>query len=73
MFCVACHGADAKGNHLMGAPNLTDSTWLHSFGSDRIESILFDGISGKMPAHGEILDSGSIKILAAYVYSLSHE
>ena len=73
MFCVACHGADAKGNHLMGAPNLTDNKWLHSFDSGMIETVLFDGISGEMPAHGEILDSGSIKVLAAYVYSLSHE
>lgn len=73
MFCVACHGADAKGNHLMGAPNLTDNTWLHSFDSGMIETILNEGISGQMPAHGELLDSGSIKTLAAYVYSLSHE
>ena len=73
MFCVACHGADAKGNHLMGAPNLTDTTWLHSFDSGMIETILNEGTSGKMPAHGELLDSGSIKTLAAYVYSLSHE
>jgi len=73
MFCVACHGADAKGNHLMGAPNLTDSTWLHSYDSAMIETILMQGISGKMPAHNELLDDGSIKVLAAYVYSLSHE
>jgi len=73
MFCVACHGTDAKGNHLLGAPDLTDNIWLHSFDSGLIESILYDGISGKMPAHGELLDDGSIKVLAAYVYSLSHE
>ncbi|HFC30425.1 MAG TPA: cytochrome-c oxidase, cbb3-type subunit III [Oceanospirillales bacterium] len=73
MFCIACHGADAKGNHLMGAPNLTDNTWLHSFDSSRLEEVISEGISGQMPAHGELLDSGSIKTLAAYVYSLSHE
>ncbi len=73
MFCVACHGADAKGNHLMGAPNLTDNTWLHSFDSGMVENILLEGTSGTMPAHGDILDAGSIKVLAAYVYSLSHE
>lgn len=73
MFCTACHGADAKGNHLMGAPNLTDSIWLHSYDSALIETILMQGISGKMPAHNELLDDGSIKVLAAYVYSLSHE
>jgi cytochrome c oxidase cbb3-type subunit 3 len=73
MFCVACHGADAKGNHALGAPNLTDNTWLHSYDSALVETILMEGISGKMPAHGELLDDGSIKVLAAYVYSLSHE
>jgi len=73
MFCVACHGADAKGNHLLGAPNLTDDIWLHSFDSGMIETILMQGTSGKMPAHAALLDNGSIKVLAAYVYSLSHD
>ena len=27
--CFACHGMDAKGNKLMGAPNLTDDVWLY--------------------------------------------
>jgi len=26
--CAACHGPDAKGNPMLGAPNLTDDTWL---------------------------------------------
>jgi cytochrome c oxidase cbb3-type subunit 3 len=25
--CVACHGAEGKGNALLGAPNLTDQVW----------------------------------------------
>jgi cytochrome c oxidase cbb3-type subunit 3 len=73
MFCVACHGADGKGNYALGAPNLTDNIWLHSYDSGMLETVLMEGISGKMPAHGELLDDGSIKVLAAYVYSLSHE
>ncbi len=28
--CVACHGAEGKGNQAMGAPNLTDKIWLYS-------------------------------------------
>ena len=28
-ICSACHGADGKGNPMVGAPNLTDDTWLH--------------------------------------------
>ena len=27
--CTACHGADAKGNLELGAPNLTDAIWLY--------------------------------------------
>jgi len=73
MFCVACHGVDGKGNQVIGAPNLTDNIWLHSFGSVKLEKIIMQGISGKMPAHGELLDANSIKVLAAYVYSLSNE
>lgn len=30
--CAACHGPDGKGNHAMGAPNLTDGVWLHGWG-----------------------------------------
>ena len=29
MLCSACHGADGKGNPMLGAPNLTDGTWLY--------------------------------------------
>ena len=28
--CAVCHGADAKGNHDLGAPNLTNGIWLYS-------------------------------------------
>ena len=27
--CVACHGADGKGNPQLGAPDLTDRVWLY--------------------------------------------
>ncbi len=73
MFCVACHGADAKGVHALGGPNLTDNTWLHSYDSGLIETVLMEGISGNMPKHSELLDDNSIKVLAAYVYSLTND
>ncbi len=73
MFCAACHGADAKGNHMLGAPNLTDDIWLHSYDSSMLEMVINDGISGQMPAHNELLDANSIKVLAAYIYSLTNE
>ena len=73
MFCSSCHGADAKGNYMFGAPNLTDNTWLHSYDSGIVETAIMQGLSGKMPAHGELLDKDSIKVLGAYVYSLSND
>ena len=73
MFCAACHGTDGKGVAVMGGPNLTDDIWLHSYDSGLIETILMDGISGNMPKHSELLDENSIKVLAAYVYSLTND
>lgn len=73
MFCGACHGADGKGQLALGAPNLTDDTWLHSYDSGLLETVIMDGISGNMPKHSELLDDNSIKVLAAYVYSLTNE
>jgi len=35
-ICAACHGADGKGNQLVGAPNLTDNIWLHGAGEANI-------------------------------------
>jgi cytochrome c oxidase cbb3-type subunit 3 len=27
--CASCHGSNAKGNYIVGAPNLTDAIWLY--------------------------------------------
>jgi cytochrome c oxidase cbb3-type subunit 3 len=79
-ICAACHGADGKGNQTLGAPNLTDDIWLYG-GSEKtiIETIMkgrgtsmvAEGTS-VMPAHKNILDSGKIHVLAAYVWGLSN-
>jgi len=75
--CVACHGADGKGNQLLGAPNLTDQIWLYG-GSQAtvIETISKGrGTAGavtRMPAHKDLLDAGKIQLLTAYVWSLSN-
>jgi cytochrome c oxidase cbb3-type subunit 3 len=71
MFCAACHGPDAKGQDMFGAPNLTDDIWLYG-SSDIIETALYEGLNGNMPAQKDILDENRIKLLAAYVYSLSN-
>lgn len=71
--CVACHGADGKGNQLVGAPNLADKTWLYGGEPATIRQTVRDGRNGVMPAQQELLKEDRIHLLAAYVYSLSLE
>lgn len=73
MFCVACHGPTGTGNPAMGAPNLTDDTWLYGGSITRIAQSIAKGRNGKMPAHGEFLGEAKVHLLAAYVYGLSQE
>lgn len=71
--CVVCHGADGKGNQLLGAPNLTDKIWLYGGEPATIRHTVRDGRTGVMPAQQELLKEDRIHLLAAYVYSLSLE
>ncbi len=70
-MCAACHGNDATGNPLFGAPNLTDRIWLHSPRLADIETLIREGRNSHMPAHDHILSPEQIHVLASYVYSLS--
>ena len=69
--CAACHGPDGKGNPALGAPNLTDKTWLHGWGEAAIVAIVNTGKTNQMPAFDERLSAEQIHVLAAYVLSLS--
>jgi cytochrome c oxidase cbb3-type subunit 3 len=71
MFCAACHGADARGNPALGTPNLTDAVWLHGGSLAAVRASIRDGRGGAMPAHAGRLGETRIKLLAAYVLSLS--
>ena len=70
VLCVACHGVDGKGNKALGAPNLTDDIWLYGGSPETLRKTLVGGRNGQMPAH-EWLGDDKIRLLAAYVYSLS--
>jgi len=70
-MCSACHGADGKGNQALGAPNLTDSVWLHGGSVDDIRETIAKGRNNAMPAHLERLGDTKVRLLAAYVLSLS--
>ena len=68
--CVACHGPDAKGNHLLGAPNLTDDVWLYGSSMLQVQHSIRAGRNGNMPAQAHLGDD-RLHMLASYVYSLS--
>ena len=51
----ACHMPTGTGNQLLGAPNLTDDTWLYGSSMDSIRTTIADGRMGEMPPHGELL------------------
>lgn len=78
-ICWTCHGTDAKGT-LTVAPDLSDSTWLHSDGSfPAIIATIAAGVvkpkesSSPMPQGGGTSFSHEhLRAVAAYVYSLSH-
>ena len=69
--CAACHGVDGIGNHALGAPNLTDDTWLYGGGESTIIETIAKGRNGQMPAWGQFLGESKTHLLAAYVYGLS--
>jgi len=69
--CAACHGPDGKGNTALGAPNLTDRIWLHGWGEDLIVRTVNTGWQNLMPAQKSRLSEEQIRVLAAYVWSLS--
>jgi cytochrome c oxidase cbb3-type subunit 3 len=69
--CIACHGPEGKGNPQVGAPNLTDTVWLHGSTEAAIVEQILKGRTNQMPAHKDILSPAKIHLLAGYVYSLS--
>ena len=69
--CAACHGPEGKGNQALGAPNLTDKIWLHGWGEDAVMAMVNNGKNNVMPAHAARLSADQIRVLGAYVWSLS--
>jgi cytochrome c oxidase cbb3-type subunit 3 len=70
--CMACHGADAKGNQALGAPNLTDKIWLYGGSQETIMETIRKGRNNVMPAFDEFLGEPKVHVLAAYIWSLSN-
>jgi len=70
--CVACHGADGKGNIALGAPNLTDKIWLYGSSEATIVETVTKGRMAMMPAQDKVLSPEKIQLLTAYVWGLSN-
>jgi cytochrome c oxidase cbb3-type subunit 3 len=70
--CWDCHGEDARGDTAIGAPDLTDNSWLSGDGSAQSihDSIAF-GLAGSCPAWMSRLSPATIRVLAVYVHSIS--
>lgn len=68
--CTSCHGEDGKGNHELGAPNLTDK--IHLYGATKADLVaqITKPRMGVMPAWSHRLDDATIKQLSIYVHSL---
>ena len=78
--CIACHGPDGKGNPVIGGINLADQTWLYADDPEDpaalkafIEHQIQQPRNNVMPAWKDILGEAKIKVVAAYVYSLSQD
>lgn len=68
--CVSCHGDDAKGKQDMGAPDLTDKTWIYGGDLESVFTSVYSGRQGHMPHWDTRLSPVDIKILALYVDAL---
>jgi len=69
-YCIVCHGESGQGNPTLGAPNLTDSIWLHGGSPDQIRETILHGRTGIMPAQLDRLGPLRVRLLAAYVLGL---
>jgi len=66
-LCIACHGADGRGNPVLGAPDLTDKTWLYGGEFERVAETIRNGRNGVMPAWRKRLTEDQVRMIAAWV------
>lgn len=72
--CVACHGPEGKGVAMLGGPDLTKPAgWIYGVELTDLQQTIRYGRNGRMPAQEQYLGHDKVHLLAAYVYSLSHQ
>lgn len=68
--CASCHGDDRKGKLALGAPDLTDSSWIYGGDPQSILDSIWLGRKGHMPAWEGRLSATDRKILVLYLLDL---
>jgi cytochrome c oxidase cbb3-type subunit 3 len=69
--CIGCHGMNGEGNAALGAPNLRNNIWLHGESREDIADVINMGRNNQMPAHLDLLGEDRVRLVTAYVLSLS--
>jgi cytochrome c oxidase cbb3-type subunit 3 len=68
--CASCHGENGQGNAELGAPNLTDASWIYGGDPNSIYATVWDGRQGHMPTWEARLSALDRKILTLFVVDL---
>ena len=72
--CAACHGADGKGTKALGAPDLTDRSWIYGGDLASIMQSIREGRIGHMPAWKDRLGQDQVRMIAAWLrHNALHE
>ena len=67
--CAGCHGAEGRGNQEVGAPNLSDQTWLYGGSRQQVHDSIYNAHAGVMPAFAGRLSDDAIRKLVILVRS----
>lgn len=68
--CAACHGADGTGDTSLGAPDLSDASWIYGGDAQSVVNSIHAGRQGHMPHWEGRLSPLDIRLLALYVETL---
>jgi cytochrome c oxidase cbb3-type subunit 3 len=71
--CASCHGEKGRGNTEVGAPDLTDRSWIYGGDSGAIYATVWGGRQGHMPTWDARLTELDRKILTLYVLDLREQ
>lgn len=71
--CASCHGDDGAGMAELGAPDLTDGTWIYGGDAASLFDTVHDGRQGWMPAWENRLSPVDRKLLVLYLLDKAEE